>query len=228
MLERNIIEDRQKQEKEKAEQDLYAELDEDSKFKGANKEKDLETEVVIPPKYDKPAEDDGLEDIVPEEPKRKTNYSNDIFNSDEISAVDHVEKAISKLKNEGNVPVPGPRKAATVQVPFTEKIYPHMATRESHLNEPPLPKTTQINREGKVFIGVYVNINVPFRRKRVRIQFGSRKREMSSSRMEISFLQLMPIVVHISIINLINPSKCLCVGRIMTCWNVWLIELAAT
>jgi len=36
-----------------------------------------------------------------------------------------------------------------VPVKFTEKLYPHLAAREQHLKEPPLPKTTQIQKTGK-------------------------------------------------------------------------------
>ena len=143
-LERDTLEERLKREKEQAEEELYSQLDNKSVFKTQNKEqKAIKQEVT----------EDELEDIVTTKSEaKKKQESADIFNSENISYADEEEVPTEKLppKEEKAVVVSEPRKASSVKVKFTEKLYPHLAAREQHLKEPPLPKTTQIQKTGKV------------------------------------------------------------------------------
>lgn len=123
--ERETIEGRKKEEKERVEEDLYRSLDAEKRFT----------------KSDQP-------------PKKQA--STDIFNENEVPYMDEEAEA-NRLKNVSqnreaevepkqemkNEPIAEPRKATSVQMKFTEKMYPHLAARESHYKDPPMPKQTQ-------------------------------------------------------------------------------------
>jgi len=140
-LERETIENRLKSEKERAEEELYAQIDEKSTFKTQNKEKAIKQE----------ASDDELEDVITTKKEtRKQQDSSDIFNSGDVAYAEEDVPEQKLPKKEDRVVPNEPRKAGSVKVKFTEKMYPHLAAREQHLKEPPLPKTTQIQKTGDV------------------------------------------------------------------------------
>lgn len=122
-LERTVIENKKQDERKKAEDDLYGSLDEQARFTKANEKA---------PKRDK--------------------SDTDIFNADEVPVADEKElqsrkQAADRERQESEAKpeniINEPRKATSVQMKFTEKTFPHLAARESHLKEPPMPKDSQ-------------------------------------------------------------------------------------
>lgn len=63
-----------------------------------------------------------------------TNSKNSMFSAEEIEASEL--EAIKNTEKYEEIPI---RKAENVSLKFTEKIYPHVATRETHYLDPPVP-----------------------------------------------------------------------------------------
>lgn len=54
-----------------------------------------------------------------------------------------------------DVPVPEVRNKQDVKMDFTEKRFPHLPARESHMKEPPYPKSKKIEKKkGDVYIDI--------------------------------------------------------------------------
>jgi len=79
-----------------------------------------------------------------EEQKKKDERKkkNEIFTEDEIATLEE------EVKKE-NLEIPKPREPKSVQLAFTEKIFPTLAMREQHLREAPLPKIKALASSSK-------------------------------------------------------------------------------
>jgi len=141
-LERTTIDERKQREKEAAEEELYAQLDEKAQFKHTKQEHQQQLEEVEEDEEEIPANKQVV--------AKQSAKANDIFSSEDVPALDQdeeipQEKIVKKEERPAQV-LNEPRKAGSVPIKFTEKMYPHLAAREQHLKEPPLPKTTQIQK----------------------------------------------------------------------------------
>ena len=119
--EREFIENKKKQEKEAALKDLYSSIDEGSSvIKKTVKKNDIFDENEI---------NEYLVKIIPNQsdshPKAE---KNEIFDKIEEETIEEVRE------------IPEPRSQKSIQLKFTEKVYPHLAAREQHLKDPPFPK----------------------------------------------------------------------------------------
>ena len=105
-LERATIDKLKKDEKRKAEEEVYKDLDEKARF--------VKSEEIT---TTKPSNSDIFK-------ANETPYSGQEGDQEEKPA---------DVINE-------PRKPTSVQMKFTERMYPHLAARESHQTEPPIPQ----------------------------------------------------------------------------------------
>jgi dyslexia susceptibility 1 candidate gene 1 protein len=113
--ERDTIASKKQIEKDEAEKNIYGDLDKKANF-GKTK----------------------TEDRVLEEDKPKTKkVTSDIFDEREVRYLDDDEETVEEPVQVVNEI----RKAGTVPMKFTEKVYPHLASREQFYVDPPLPKT---------------------------------------------------------------------------------------
>lgn len=104
--EREWLESKKKEEKEHAEEELYADLDENKQF---------------------------------------VKKENEIFDGNEINDIKEIKEE-EEIKE-----IPEIRGQKAVQLKFTEKVYPNLATRETHMKEAPFPKIKHVtdNKDSK-------------------------------------------------------------------------------
>lgn len=78
---------------------------------------------------------------------KKQTKNNEIFNEiSENYPLEQEEEAIEVIRE-----IPEPRDGKTMQIKFTEKVYPHLAAREQHFKEAPFPKakgSTSTTKDG--------------------------------------------------------------------------------
>lgn len=114
--ERDYIENKKKVEKEKAEHEIYKDIDEDKNFV-KTKEEDVQKTTSFT----------NIED-----------NEKEIFDEEDCKLTENFEE----VHREERV-VPDVRNQNSIQLKFTEKVYPHLAAREHHLKEQPFPKIRQ-------------------------------------------------------------------------------------
>lgn len=66
-----------------------------------------------------------------------------MFSEDELNKFEEIRENIGETEYE-EIPI---RKVATQKVKFTEKIYPHLAARDTFYKEPPMPKNKSLKLE---------------------------------------------------------------------------------
>ncbi len=151
---RKAIRSRKDEDKLKAEQDLYDSLEK------------IEADQPVVPSQHTPL----IEDISADAPAK--------------GEIRRYEKPApgNAIFTENDFRVAKVRPSATVKVTFTEKKYPLLATRETQLKEPPLPKNLQqIQKKERVYISFWITasrMGCPSRR---RTRSGSKKRATTSS-----------------------------------------------
>lgn len=118
--ERDYIESKKKMEKEKAEQEIYKDIDEDRNFV---KRKDENATQQITAATNLTNLDDNEKKIFAEEDYNQT---------EKMEEHPREERVIPDVRNQNSV-----------QIKFTEKVYPHLAAREHHLKDQPFPKIRQ-------------------------------------------------------------------------------------
>ncbi|CAD8163326.1 unnamed protein product [Paramecium pentaurelia] len=147
--ERNLIRQKQEQQKTEAISDLYNQIGQDSKFKQNELVQQEVTDDQIEDKLKKYEEFEKQQD---QNQKQKPKQSQPISENNDI----FTNEDIKKQEKQANGPIPEPRKAAAVQMTFTEKIYPHLAAREQHFKDAPVPRQKNIpiteQRENPLFL----------------------------------------------------------------------------
>ncbi len=142
--ERQFIENKKKLEKDKAEKDLYESIDESyalkkvknttETFEGKDLIKKVKNNDILEEKNAKTDEIfEEINTIFQEKDLIKTKNI-EIFDEKELISSQETEE-IGEVRE-----IPDPRNQKSVQLKFTEKVYPHLAAREQHLKEPPFPK----------------------------------------------------------------------------------------
>lgn len=175
-LERNEIERIKNEEKSKALDEIYSSYDKSANFIADEEQRKQQlTEYEIMRAKEAPKEKKGKEKTketgaqITKQPNK-----NDIFDDEDLEFAKEdadddeyeiiqkkepskrIEQSIQAKKaaepeKVQEVVLPEPRKPGNIQMEFTEKMYPHMAARETHHTDPPFPKIG--NQKGSVSAG---------------------------------------------------------------------------
>ncbi|CAD8091287.1 unnamed protein product [Paramecium sonneborni] len=148
--ERNLIIQKQEQQKTEAISDLYNQIGQDSKFTQKQSPSQNSNDVVQIEEKIKQYEE--FEQQQEQKQKSSNKQLQSISNNNDIFTNEDIKKQEKQAKG----PIPEPRKAAAVQMTFTEKIYPHLAAREQHFKDAPVPRQKNIpiteQRENPLFL----------------------------------------------------------------------------